>query len=236
MSVLDRILFPKKKTNLVKVYSHPRSGTHFLEAFIAKNFYPNKDLMVPLVTWGHWANRSVNENGNPYGKLFGSHYFPYRIQEQGPKVYIARDGRAVAYSIWKTPNFLHPDLKGISFSDFLRTPLDWQGSPASKTDAKRTIFEHWDLHLQRWMAFAENKPDVLITTYESLVDDPFTVYSNIHTAFFANSAMLSKAELDPIKKAVGLLPNKAVKNSWEDSFTNEDQEYFEKMSTNQLYN
>lgn len=50
----ERYFFIKK---VIKVYSHPRSGTHFLEAFLARNFYAGKDLKVEEGLWGHWSNR-----------------------------------------------------------------------------------------------------------------------------------------------------------------------------------
>ncbi len=57
--IINRFFRKQKmpKSDLVKVYSHPRSGTHFLEAFLAENFYPHSDLLVENVTWGHWSDR-----------------------------------------------------------------------------------------------------------------------------------------------------------------------------------
>ena len=128
---------------LVKVYSHPRSGTHFLEAFLAKNFYKNMDLSTDKINWGHWSNRKIKEGGNPYGQLFGHHFLPTASNFRSPGIYILRDGRAVAYSVWKTENFIHKDIDGkISFSDFLKLPLDWLGSPSYRVEPKLTIFQH----------------------------------------------------------------------------------------------
>ena len=72
-----------------KIYSHPRSGTHFIEAFVGENFYSGKDLSVKNVTWGHWSNRKINAEGNKYGMLFGNHLLPIRnTNESNPKIYI----------------------------------------------------------------------------------------------------------------------------------------------------
>ena len=144
-----------RNNNLLKVYSHPRSGTHFLEAFLAQNFHKNKDLSIVKITWGHWSNKKIKEDGNPYGQLFGHHFFPTQNNFKKPGIYIIRDGRAVAYSIWKTQNFLHKDIDGkIPFSDFLRTPLDWSGSPSRKADDGVTIFEHCAQHCDEWIKFS----------------------------------------------------------------------------------
>lgn len=200
----------------LRVYSHPRSGTHFLEAFLAENFYKSKDLTIDKVKWGHWSNRKIKEDGNPYGQLFGHHFFPTTKNFKSPGVYIIRDGRAVAYSIWKTSNFLHKDIdKSISFSDFLKTPLDWEGSPARKSEPTDTILEHWAKHCTSWFNFAKENKDVLIVFYEDLVDNPYDVYLQIKKFNFKLKRKLKPNQLDEVKKPTGLLPNAATKSSWE---------------------
>lgn len=217
-----------KSDRLVKVYSHPRSGTHFLEAFLASNFYANKDLSIAPITWGHWSNRKVKEEGNPYGKLFGSHYFPDLVKEQGPKIYIYRDARAVAYSIWKTSNFIHKDLVGISFSDFLRSKIDWSGSTSRRMESSLTILEHWEAHIKQWRAFA-NEQKILVVRYEDLLANPYNVYTRIHDAHFKRSPILTELQLDPIKAPIGLLPNKAKSDSWKEIFTEQDLAFYRQV-------
>ena len=212
---------------LVKVYSHPRSGTHFLEAFLAQNFYKKKDLSINQITWGHWSNQKIKEDGNLYGLLFGHHFFPTQNNFKKPGIYIIRDGRAVAYSIWKTQNFLHKDIDGkIPFSDFLRTPLDWTGSPSRKTDEGLTIFEHWTKHCDEWIKFSNATKKLLIIYYEDLVHDPYKVYLRIKSFNFKYRKKLSIKYLDTIKKPTGLLPNKAKTDSWQEIFTKDDLELF----------
>lgn len=208
------------------VYSHPRSGTHFLEAFLAKNFYKNKDLNISNVAWGHWSNRRTNELGNPYGKLFGNHFFPDRNLNMKPKIYIIRDGRAVAYSIWKTNNFIHKDHKGISFKEFLRTKIDWSGSPATSCEPQYNIIEHWYSHVNSWLDFKKQNDNILLIRYEDLINQPYEQYLKIHNKFFSKTKIISENKLDVIKKPVGLLPNKATKDSWKDAFDEEDLSFF----------
>ncbi|WP_397362214.1 sulfotransferase domain-containing protein [Olleya sp. R77988] len=215
-----------KQDNLVRVYSHPRSGTHFLEAFLAKNIYKKKNLNISDVVWGHWSNRKTNKEGNPFGKLFGNHFFPERNINNKPKIYIIRDGRAVAYSIWKTNNFIHKDLEGISFKEFLRAKIDWSGTPATKSQPKYNIIEHWYLHVKSWSDFAEKNNNILLIRYEDLVSQPYQQYIKIHNKFFSKTKKTSEKNLDAITKPVGLLPNKATKDSWKEAFDNEDLEYY----------
>ncbi|SHE88465.1 Sulfotransferase domain-containing protein [Psychroflexus salarius] len=221
------MIFNFFKKDLLKVYSHPRSGTHFLEAFLAKNFYQDKDLSLDQVAWGHWSNRKVKEDGNSYGKLFGHHFFPSIKNFKSPGIYIIRDGRAVAYSIWKTPNFLHKDIdETISFSDFLNTPLDWTGSPSKKTNEKLTIFEHWAKHCDEWIKFSEQEKKILIVHYEDLIKNPYKTYLKIKRFNFKFKPKLSKSKLNIIKKPTGLLPNKAKVNSWSGQYTESELKLF----------
>ncbi|MBP92716.1 MAG: hypothetical protein CMC55_01215 [Flavobacteriaceae bacterium] len=217
-----------KETPLLKVYSHPRSGTHFLEAFLANNFYSTQDLALNQITWGHWSNRLVKPDGNPYGKLFGNHYFADKNKNNLPKIYIVRDGRAVAYSIWKTPNFLHKDMSNLSFKTFLKTPIDWCGSPSAKTEANLTILEHWAKHVQGWSEFVkDNNNNGLIVKYEDLVTEPYEQYLRIHNMFFTNQNKIKFENLNVISKPVGLLPNNAKIDTWKAVFDDEDLLYFD---------
>jgi hypothetical protein len=217
-----------KPEPLVKVYSHPRSGTHFLEAFLAENFYKNKDLEIKKVIWGHWSHRITNSHGNKYGKLFGNHYFPDRNQNSLPKLYIYRDGRAVAYSIWKTENFIHVKHKDISFDDFLREKIDWRGSPANKHGEKKTIFEHWAEHVYAWKQFA-GKGNVLLLKYEDLVKEPKDQYKIIHERFFNYKKVKKEDQITLIKKPIGLLPNEAIIDAWKGNISEENLEQFQKV-------
>ncbi|MEH0157670.1 sulfotransferase domain-containing protein [Limibacter armeniacum] len=219
----------KYSNKYVLVFSHPRSGTHFMEAFLAKNFYQQEDLMTDNVVWGHWSNRLVNGKGNEFGKLFGSHIFPNRGigKVKMPIIYIYRDGRAVAYSIWKTNNFIHSKYKGISFSDFLRLKLDWRGTPAIKVDnPSQNIVEHWFEHVNTWFDYAKRNNKVVIVRYEDLVRNPYQVYLMIHNKVFSDELLLSNDNVNPISNAVGLLPNKAVIDSWREAFSESDLDFF----------
>ncbi|WP_452225893.1 sulfotransferase domain-containing protein [Lacinutrix cladophorae] len=231
-------LLVRKEPTLLQVYSHPRSGTHFLEAFLANNFYKNKDLSLDKITWGHWSNRKVKQEGNPYGKLFGNHYFADKNNNNAPKIYIVRDGRAVAYSVWKTPNFLHKDISNLSFKAFLRTPIDWYGTPSKKSDTNLTILEHWALHVTSWYALAEQNNNVLIIRYEDLIETPYQQYLKIHEKFFTTKKKLSQNKINVIKKPVGLLPNKAKADTWKNFFDADDNSYFNaiksKLITNEI--
>lgn len=213
---------------MLKIFSHPRSGTHFLEAFVAKNFYPTHNLSVKNVEWGHWSNRKLRKE-NPYGELFGGHHLPtkrYRFNPS-PLIYIYRDGRAVAYSVWKTPNFLNSEMSELSFSEFLRTPLDWEGSPGNMVNHGKNIIEHWVHHLESWFSL---KGNVLMISYEELKDSPENIYNKIiqrcFPVKFFTGILNSNSDIKTIDEPIGLLPNKGTKNGWEEIFSDEDLNFF----------
>jgi hypothetical protein len=234
---LEKVVRPTFSNQYVTVFSHPRSGTHFLEAFIARNFYENENFETTDVKWGHWANRQIKHDSNKYYKLFGSHVFPTKTMKKidYPMIYIYRDGRAVAYSIWKTENFINPKYKNISFTDFLREKLDWKGSPAFRSKEKYTIAEHWEKHVIGWKKISKQNKNILIIRYEDLVDNPYSVYKEIHQKFFSNQKLKEKHEIDKVLNPLGLKPNRATKDSWKNMFTELDKTYFEsKLANNKL--
>lgn len=230
---IEEVFRPNYCNEFVTVFSHPRSGTHFLEAFIAENFYQEKDFIPTKIGWGHWSNTQYTPDSNRYHKLFGSHIFPTKTLKKidYPLVYIYRDGRAVAYSIWKTDNFIHPKYKDTSFSDFLRLKLDWKGSPAFKSKEKNTIAEHWEKHVSGWIKYSRTNKNILVVKYEDLIDDPYSIYLKIHSKFFNEKVKLLLGEVDTIREPVGLKPNKAKKNSWHEVFSNKDLIFFKDQLT-----
>jgi hypothetical protein len=197
-----------------------------MEAFLAENFFKNKNLSLKSVVWGHWSNREINPNGNPYGKLFGNHYFADANINDLPKIYILRDGRAVAYSIWKTRNFVHKDANDMDFKTFLRSSIDWHGSPSRQTEPSLTILEHWSLHVASWLKMEQEDVNTLIVRYKDLVNKPYSQYKIIRERFFKNNAFLSENELDCIRNPVGLLPNQATTHAWENVFDEDDNKLF----------
>ena len=131
---------------VVSVYSHPRSGTNFAAACLQMNFYPTANLRGRGGRAGHWAAR-FRIPGYPWARLCGGHGF-YR-EGRGRCVYVYRDGRDVAVSVFRTKGFLHPDWGALTFSEFLRTPLDWKGTPYARVLESSHVAERHKAHLRQ---------------------------------------------------------------------------------------
>ncbi|WP_452227701.1 sulfotransferase domain-containing protein [Lacinutrix sp. MEBiC02404] len=211
----------------IKIYSHPRSGTHFLEAFLAKNFYDKEDLSSNgSIHYGHWSNKILLEEGEPYHKLFGSHFFPDKTKVFNKSIYIYRDGRAVIASLWRT-EFYNKEWKGMTFSEFLRKDLDWYGGPGQKAEPNLNIVQHWFNHIEAW---ENNKNDILFLRFEDMKKNPKKAYLEICKKYYPllhlKSRMFGFKNFNPINDKVGLKPNAAKINSWENLFNEDDLTFF----------
>src|SRR5690349_243058 len=96
---------------IVKVYSHPRSGTHFLMSLLYRNFFRGRELGVSMrpTMAGHWSRQRAGESQSfvldgkrstgerfeiPYAELFGSHALQ-PPESKSRAIYVVRDGRDV---------------------------------------------------------------------------------------------------------------------------------------------
>lgn len=203
--------------DILKVYSHPRSGTNFLGALIKKNFYPDINLDVSG-KWGHWANRTEFKEPVPHGQIFGSHnYSPHFPGHTKRSIYIYRDGRAVALSVWKSKNFNNKYVESLPFSDYLRCNIDWKGTPGAAAQPTQNIIQHWLGHVENWQ-----NSNSMIIRYEDLLLNTEEVLTKIANKF----NLEFKKGYQPLNKMVGPSPNTGNTNEWEKHFTDEDLDYF----------
>jgi len=199
---------------LKRVYSHPRSGTNFARATLARAFYPDKNLeREGRIRTGHWADRR-RVPADPAWGLRGGHQFWHG---HTCCFYVYRDGRGVAASLWRTKEFLHPDWRGLTFSEFLRRPLDWRITPGKKAAPTQTIVEHWYEHVTSW----ESRPGVGYVRYEDLLTDPGATLAGL--AAFADR---EPAEFEPVGAVGPFVRDSWQVDSWRDVFTEDDVEYF----------
>lgn len=152
--------------DLVKVYSHPRSGTNFVRAWIAEVFYPGRDLsrLNPVRT-GHWSQRRVID-APPAWKLRGGHIGWRR--SIGRCFYVARDPRDVMASLYMTPEFRRAEQADWTPERWLREPIDWDGTPGHRAKPAKLPLQHWLDHVGSWA----DRPDVIYVQYERVIENP----------------------------------------------------------------
>ena len=203
----------QKPWRILKVYSHPRSGANWLLALLGQAFYGDMGLVFTFT--GHWSERVPVEA--PDRKMRGGHDF-YRAGLRGPRVYLYRDGRDVALSLWRTKAFQRASWHDLSFSEFLRRPLDWHGSPSVRANNGLTIAEHWWDHLNSW----QDAPGTCFVSYERLL---------LHTeAEIARIATFVGREPLPgpwTAESVGPYPSGDYRVAkWREAFSGTDVAYF----------
>jgi len=198
----------------VKVHSHPRSGTHLLAACLKLNFYPDVNLGRDVAGIGHWSQR-VKVGGFAWIKLLGGHNF-WNGQTRG--VYVYRDGRDVAASLFRSKRFLNRKWAGMTFAEFLREPLDWRGSPAQRAEPGPTIAEHWRAHLESWLP----RPGVVGVRYEDLCTLPNMTLEGVREAL----GLEHQGKYTVPQELVGVLPNEGRIGAWRDYFDADDVAFF----------
>ena len=217
------------KNKIIKIYSHPRSGTNYLGALLKENFYSKVNLEVSG-KWGHWNHRATFKNPVKHGKLFGSHSFNFG-ENNHPKIYIYRDGRPVALSVWKSKNFNNINIKNITFSDYLKYKLDWEGTPGVKTTPKNNIIEHWERHVNTWINYVEKNTNIMKIRYEDLVGNTQTTLDSISKFY----GLTYDTEFKNINSLVGPSPNSGKINEWKKYYSKEDEEFFFNTINNDKY-
>ena len=207
---------------ILNVYSHPRSGTNFLCSLLKENFFKDKDLSIKG-KWGHWSNRQTFKSPVLHGKLFGNH----GIIKNHPsgnrldrRIYIYRDGRDVAVSLWKTKLFLNPSMGKLLFTDFLRTNLDWIYTPATRCLRGQNIIQHWHSHVSTCVGSTDKSYEIV--TYEDLLLNTQKVLDKIAEKF----VLTYDKKFQKSQALVGPSPNTGIIGKWKEYFTEKDLEYF----------
>jgi len=203
---------------LLNVYGFTRSGSHYLMSLLALNFYPDADLATGAGGVGHWADRA-QVAGSEHGLLSGGHGPPQWGYDASDSVYVFRDGRAVAASLYRSQHFINPMWKGRPFSEFIRSPLDWAWTTGNRAYTGQTIIEQWHAHLTLWRDTAAYK-----VRYEDAVKDPEYVLDMIGARF--GMPMSNGYEFKIPAKLMGFFPSGGTLDGWRELWNNDDLDYF----------
>lgn len=206
--------------SVVKIFSHIRSGTHLLAHLLAKNFYEGEDLSTGPGVWGHWQDRQ-DSRASPVGRLFGHHLDP--PADHLPAIYLVRDGRDVLVSLWRTKHFLAPALADATFSEFLRTRMNWIWSPSVPSKPRWTAAKNWYEHVRRWLAVVEAHPEIILLTYEGLVHNSDASMALVQAKLGLEP---TNDHFQPVGGLVGIAPNAGRVGAWREHFDGLDREFF----------
>lgn len=216
------------RSELLQVYGHVRSGNNVLAASLQRRFYPSLDLKGEDGQYGHWSDRQFTE-GSPYGKLIGSHeHFP-QASLPGRTVYIHRDARAVAYSLWRSSHFMNVAWRGISFSEFLRRPLDWDATPGRRRNyrwyqrSRENVLQHWRRHVEGWLGSGDRS--ICCVGFEELILDPGRTIAAIGEVFSIEVPVRPRVDNTPLA-LVGYSPNEGSIAAWKSAFSDQDRKYY----------
>lgn len=214
------------RDRLLQVFGHIRSGNNLLAACLHLNFYPGSNLKGDDGYFGHWSDRQFAQ-GSTYGKLIGNHEHWAKASATRRAVYIHRDGRSVAYSVWRSAHFMNSAWLGIPFSEFLRRPIDWDATPGRRRQSRwyhqrrENIVEHWRRHITGWLGSGDK--NICFVRYEDLVVDPARVILGISKFFDMQVAEPARSQgVEVPKQPVGYSPNQGSNKAWMDAFSDED--------------
>jgi hypothetical protein len=213
---------------LLKVYGHIRSGNNYLAECLRLNFYPDADLGGEPGYWGHWSDRQYTD-GKAYGLLLGNHEHYRTARPEAGAIYVHRDGRAVAHSAWRSPHFMNAAWRGITLSDYLRKPIDWDATPAHRRRLpirRENIIQHWLRHVSGWLESGD--PRVGFVRYEDLAGNPTRVVQAI-ADFFGLELAGASGHVSIPGKPVGYSPSSMPDSAWRNALSSDDLDFYDSI-------
>lgn len=175
--------------NLVKIYSHYRSGTNMLCGMLYINFWPGHNLSTPDGNDGAYFITHTGERTfyNPWGQLFGSHKLNC---EYNPKrsIYIYRNINDVVLSMYNRLDKRRAlGLENSNMRQF-RTATLWRVHRRNVT-----LSEYVKYHQETWLARG-----VYAVRFEDVLDHPTEAVIKIGNKF----------GLKPVGNEIRLLPHR----------------------------
>lgn len=162
---------------MLKVCSHPRSGTHYLMAMLWANFDFGEDLELEAHADGRlWCDGKRTKLKVPWGKLFGTHnqHSEHDIPDDDI-LYIVRNPLEVVRSNW-----------------------EFHGTPGTINEyATNERIKYWHDHVCRYSG------PIMCVSYERLMAMPVAVLEDIRACF---SLQRKTRKYHLITEVVGWLP------------------------------
>ena len=229
----------KKK---IIVFSHERSGTHFLINSIALNFgYASSQIDIDKAQGVNWADFATGKQwferfrGIPVSNIFKSHhdarfFVPLMdlLTDEYQIFYIYRDGRDVMTSFWHYLNQLAPGWgpQTETVGQFLRA-RPFGGILQYQLQEVETMLDRWVVHADSWYNTRSKVHFVCYDDLHNKFEDAMKVISNVLDQPLIN---LHRPGLD----SPSSLPWRGKTGNWEQFFTEEDILYFEQHAHNTM--
>lgn len=119
----------------------------------------------------------------------------------------------------------------MSFSEFLRRPIDWEATPARRRKqrlfglGRENIVQHWRRHVAGWLGSGDAR--ICFVRYEDLVERPASVLDGI-VSFFRPRLDLPQEASGIVSPGglVGFSPNQGSITAWQDAFSERDLSFY----------
>ena len=186
----------------IKVYSFPRSGTHWLMSLLKSSFYASvksDSVIQDFDLNGDFYNLGGKSAVAPWMFLFGGHWYHPKNVPSGLDngVYIIRDGLDAIYSMWcLVTSREHDTRKDRTLDEHIRANAFTANVNPIPVDASVALHYHWSTKL--WMA-----SDAWIVRYEDLLRDHTLELAGIRSHFNLED---DHTDADPVNTPVGYLP------------------------------
>ena len=217
----------------MRIMSYPRSGTHYLAAMVHTHLYnasPAQRRTVDSRRTGHVSRRAeatpfhydgAIQSGElieePYGTLVGTHRLPNGRETD--KVYIVRDGRDVALSLYRWTKYRSAGDQNLTFSAYMRKPRDWGHILGGGEHYMCAFWSYWVRHVDMWTQHT----NAHVVHYEQLLQAPLETLRSIAEHF----GMTRPVNAEPLGPT-GWNPGSHFRvGRWTDELSAEDKALFD---------
>lgn len=224
----NSFLLTMRPEDKIIISSFPKSGSTYLRFLLycyLKDTYPNYNQMEYFIPY---AGRSRSSTKNEDSEFRKTHELPSRLYTKG--IYIKRDPRAVAWSLYRSQ--VRRGATSKHFSDYL--DLFLSGSVTS--------YSSWERHTLTWHSYIAKSKSWISIDYDELISDPENMLSHILRKFafpvdrnrliraVAASSVknVRKAEAtsqtfsDLMAEGFSPIVGDGTRNTWEGQFSAED--------------
>lgn len=217
-------------SNLIKVFSWPRSGTNLLMSLLKERYYPKLDLSAGTGNEVDFFDYEGKKTAlSPWLLLLGGHWYDPQaaiennhLDDINKSIYIYRDFKNILASLWLLRKFQLNrglDIEDYpTFGEFIRGKMPIKNKKNKVPDISR--IEMWKWSIKKWANFG-----CYTVKYEDLVDNPNLELSKIDYHFKMNP-LSYKTTSNPVGYNPSSIGDISNENKWKKYFSEEDLDYY----------